>query len=364
MATEIVSPRCCGHCGAETPPNNPRFCIACGRELRPAAPADSLPELVPFPATTGPTVRLANAPGAQAVIGGTVKLPTSGAVPPGLWFVDEPPRATDVIAIYAPLRAIVGGWSGLEGLGWRKVEQAWTGDGTSRDLVRFEVEREWFAAPGRLPNARLCVRIAASSFADEGRTRRGFRYRVGADPPMEVVAVWWRHATTRQRLDWPVPDIQIMAPPRVCRVSDYDEPLREMNAREAHTWAMAGVVHGLFHLPNPAQQRTPVGRGLPLVDVTVSAALRRLVGQQQQLYRVRMHNPLIVGAHEWPTLHARIQAEAHELGLDMQTDAVAEWWLDRQGHDGALFEEWWSLFGMGRTAIAFRRAQIARIIEE
>jgi hypothetical protein len=188
-------------------------------------------------AATGSTVRLANAPGEQSVVGGTVKLPTEHAVPPGLWFVDEPPGKADVIAIYAPLRAIVGGWSGLEGAGWRKVEQAWARDGASRELVSFEVEREWFAAPGRGQNARLCVRIAASSFAEEGRTRRGFRYRIGADPPMEILDAWWVGATARARLDWPVPEIQIMAPPRVRRVSDYNETIARMNAREANSWA-------------------------------------------------------------------------------------------------------------------------------
>lgn len=355
--------RFCGQCGAVLPPNDPRFCIECGHRVW--SPTSAAPRPVEEPrgrAAVGPTVRLPNARGEQSVVGGTVKLPTSGAVPPGLWLLPNVPGPSDVVAIYAPLHAVVGGWSATTSDGWRKLGQAWAADGTSRELVRFEVEREWFAALGCAEDMRLRVRIGASSFADEGRTRRGFRYRIGADPPMEVIDAYWTDARPRQRRDLPVPEIQIMAPPRVRRVSDYGETILRLNAREAESWSKASAVHGVFRMPEPAQQRTPAGRGIPLFEVPGGTALTALTGMLYRLHRVQMRHPLIVGAGAWVGLRQRIQAEARGLGLDMETDAVIEWWLDRQGHDGAVFERGAHAFAQGRTVVAFRRSQIAEIV--
>ncbi len=175
--------RFCAFCGADLPPGSLRFCIECGQ------PVESLlrEEDAAPSAATGPTVRLANVRTGQVVVGGTVKLPSSGAVPPGLWFAPELPGPDAIVAIYAPLRAVVGGWSGLIDHGWKKCSQEWAADGTSRALVRFTVERVWFAVPGAAHNMRLQVQIGAMAHAGEGRTRRGFRYRIGADPPMDVV---------------------------------------------------------------------------------------------------------------------------------------------------------------------------------
>ncbi|MBO9321161.1 MAG: zinc ribbon domain-containing protein [Roseiflexus sp.] len=354
--TEQFMPRFCAYCGADLPPGEPRFCIECGQPVESSLRVeDAAPH-----ATTGPTVRLANARTGQIVVGGTVKLPSSGAVPPGLWFTPELPGPDDIVAIYAPLRAVVGGWSGLTDHGWKKCDQEWAADGTSRTLVRFTVERVWFAAPGAAHNMRLQVQIGAVAHADEGRTRRGFRYRIGADPPMDVVAAWWIEGQT-PRFDLPTPQIQIMAPPRIPRVSDYPETVRRMNAREAETWARQGEVHGLFRMPNSAQQRTPAGRGIPLIEVSALGALLRLGGAVERLYRVQMFRPLVCDAATWKRLKQRIAQEAASLGLDMNTDAMIEWWLDREGYDGALFERNAHPYGGGRAAIAFRRSQIALI---
>lgn len=348
-------PRFCAFCGADLPPGEPRFCIECRQPVEQLALSEET-----VPAATGPTVRLANARTEQAVIGGTVKLPSSGAVPPGLWFASELPSPDDVVAVYAPLRAIVGGWSGLIEHGWKKCGQEWAADGTSRTLVRFLVERAWFAAPGAARTMRLMVQIGAVAHADEGRTRRGFRYRIGADPPMDVAAAWWIEGNA-PRFDLPVPQIQIMAPPRVVRVSDVRETVRRMNAREAETWARQGEVHGLFRMPNSAQQRTPVGRGIPLLEVSPLGAWLRLGGAVGRLYRVQLFRPLVCDAVAWKRLRQRIVQEAMDLGLDMNTDAIIEWWLDREGYDGALFERNAHRYGGGRAVIAFRRSQIALI---
>lgn len=352
-------PRFCGQCGVALPSNDPRFCIECGHPVRArsAAPAPATPA-----AATGPTVRLPNAPGEQSVVGGTVKLPSSGAIPPGLWFVPELPGPDDIMAIYVPLRAVVGGWSGTINDGWRKVDHAWAADGSSRNRVRFEVDRSWFAAPHYAEGAQLHARIGATSFAEEGHTRRGFRYRVGANPPMEVVEAWWADAHGR-RLAHPVPQIQLMAPPRVRRVSDYPEKIARLNAREADVWAKAGAAKGLYRMPNAAQQRTPVGRGIPLFEVSGPTALLRLAGLYPQVYRAQIRNPLICKAGGWPALQKRIRADAQGLGLDMDTDAVIEWWLDRQGYDGAVLERGAHPQSYERRmVVAFRRSQIAEVV--
>jgi len=360
-SSDRLVPRFCGQCGAPLPPGHPRFCIECGHPLGHHTPQDAPPSSQPdHPAATGPTVRLANARTEQSVVGGTVKLPSSGAVPPGLWFAPELPGPDDIVAIYAPLRAVVGGWSGLIENGWEKLGQAWAGDGTSRDLVRFAVERVWFAAPDAAQGMKLHVRITAAAHADEGRTRRGFRYRIGADPPMEVAASWWSEGDA-PRYDLAVPQIQIMAPPRIRRVSDYPEQVQRMVAREAETWAQQGEVRGLFRMPNPAQQRTIAGRGIPLIEVSAIGALLRLGGAVQRLYRVLMHRPLVCRSGDWPKLKRRMAHDAAGLGLDMRADAMIEWWLDREGYDGVVLERGAHRYGGGRAVIAFRRSQIALI---
>ncbi len=362
---EYHAPRFCGHCGAALPSNNPRFCIECGKPITYHEPVDQTPLDEPASSgtyeATGITVHLPNARGAQSVVGGTVKLPTAGAAPPGLWFLEELPGLDDTIAIYAPLRAIVGGWSATTSDGWHKRSQAWAQDGTSRSLVRFEVEREWFAAPGAAKNNRLRVRIGAASYADEGRTRRGFRYRIAADPPMEVLEACWIDGNRRAHRDIPVPQIQIMAPPRIRRISDYDEPIQLMHVREAEIWAAEGVVRGVYRLPNAIQQRTLVGRGIPLLEVPGGALFSRLTGTLYQLHRVRMMNPLICKPGAWQMLLTRITTEARGLGLDMEADSMIEWWLDRQGYDAAIFERGAHSYGGGRAVIAFRRSQIVAI---
>ncbi|MBC8160882.1 MAG: zinc ribbon domain-containing protein [Roseiflexaceae bacterium] len=355
-------PTFCTSCGEQLPPNDPRFCIVCGAAVRRASVTSAGARLLePVQATaavTGATVRLANARVEQAVVGGTVRLGTSTAVPPGLWMLDTPPGADRVLAVYAPLRAIVGGWSATTSDGWQKTA-ATPQDGST--LFNFETVREWFPSHGHGQGLRLRVRIRASSGAEEGRTRRGFTYRVGTDAPMEVLDAHWVDAEGR-RCTMPLPDIQLMAPPRVPRVSDYDEAIGWLPPNNAEIWSLAGKIHGQFLLLNAAQQRTPVGRGLLLEQLALSVQVLRFAGfSSNQLYRVLIHNPLVVAIGQWARLQRSMRAEAAKLGLDLGTDAAIEWWLDQQGYDGALFERGAYPDSAARTVVAFRRSQIAAI---
>jgi hypothetical protein len=346
-------PRFCGHCGAELPPGNPRFCIACGGALHTGAPGlPSAPE--------EPTVQLPNARVAQSVVGGTVRLPTSGAIPSGLWLQDAPPAAADVIAVYAPLRAVVGGWSGLAGMGWRRDGQTSAAPGGTTMLFSFTATRRWFPAPGCGAGLHMEVQLRAQAEADEGHERRGFRYRTHHDPPMEVAAARWLDPSTGARVERPLPQIQIMAPPRVRRVSDYDETIGVLPDVDAEAWSREGQVHGQFELTHTSQQRTPAGRGLPLVAARSAWSPVRLLRGTPPLYRVQAFAPLMCRWPDWPQLQQRMQADARELGLDLETDAVVEWWLDRQGHDCVVFEGAGRLYNRQRAVIAFRRSQIAR----
>jgi len=104
--------RFCPDCGVAVNSDQARFCIACGAPLRRATTAGE------GQSDPTPTVQLPNARIAQQVIGGTVKLPALGAVPPGFWAFDHAPGPEDVVAIYPPLRPVRDGWSGLVGRGW------------------------------------------------------------------------------------------------------------------------------------------------------------------------------------------------------------------------------------------------------
>ena len=56
-----------------------------------------------------------------------------------------------------------------------------------------------------------------------------------------------------------------------------------------------------------------------------------------------------------------MQADAQELGLDMDTDSVVERWLDRRGHDGVVFEPSKEQGENRQVVIAFRRTQVTAI---
>lgn len=360
MADSEHHARFCGQCGTPLPEGDPQFCIECGHQLGQRKRGEVV-KASPAYTSTGPTVRLANASGEQAVVGGTVRLPSSGAVPPGLWMSPNPPSPADIVALYVPLHAVVGGWSATTSDGWKKVGQERADTETTRDRVSFTVQRDWFPAAGAAGGLTLRARIWASSLAQEGRTRRGFRYRIGADPPMQVEEAWWIKGQHAHR-DLPVPQIQLMAPPRVKRISDYDEPIQRMNAREADTWARKGVVPGLFRLLDTSQQRTVVGRGLELIEVSSGVLGKLTTLTTAQLYRVQMRNPLNCTRETWATLLTRMRAEADGLGLAMESDAVIEWWLERQGYDGAIFERGAHNRGNARLLIAFRRAQLVEVL--
>jgi hypothetical protein len=180
---------------------------------------------------------------------------------------------------------------------------------------------------------------------------------------MEVLKAYWSRDGSAQR-QLPVPQIQLMAPPRVARVSDLPERIAQMDAREADTFARGGSVTGLFRLPNATQLRTPVGRGLVLHEIPpASRFFANLMGRRERIYRVQIKQPLFVKRDQWPQLVERITTDAALLGLDLGSDATIEWWLEREGYDGALFEERAHEYGSGRVAIAFRRAQIVEVIE-
>ncbi|MBX0328054.1 zinc ribbon domain-containing protein [Oscillochloris sp. ZM17-4] len=377
-------PKFCRHCGVGLPPGQPRFCIECGGDV---APRDAPAPPAPPPARReparaartqrqkgkpAPTVRLGNAGVEQSVIGGTVQLPTSGATPPGLWVLDEPPGPDAVLAIYAPLRAVVGGWSGLVGKGWQADGSQDQPDG--RAIFRFSAAIEWFPAPGCGAGLRLRARIGADSRGKEGRERRGFRYLAHHDAPMRLLEAAWVGPDGAPRDDIPLPQIQIMAPPRVPRVSDYDEQVATMPAAEAERWAAGSQAPGVYHLngvTTPTQAQTPVGRGIVLTPVGLFE--RRLRGILPQgvidfgagdRFRVQLMRPYTCDMAAWVRQLRKIRAEARELGMAMEAEPAAEWWLDRNGYDGVILTKAQARYGAAQAAIAFRRSQIVRVSHE
>ena len=359
-------PRFCRHCGEPLPPTNPRFCIECGGEVwRPNQPSVStVIPTPPAPAATArqdsvgmPTVQLANARQAQVVVGGTIRLPTAHASPPGLWFPPYLPTTEDTLAVYVPLRAVVGGWSGLIGKGWRRIDESDDGT-TERRNFRFESERDWFPAPNGAEGLQLRVHIHAESHSYDGRQRRGFRYRVGQDAPMEVAEAWWLDPRTKRRLDRPIPQIQLMAPPRIPRISDYDEAMVMLSVAEATAWVAGSAIKDSLILLHTNQQRTAFGRGLPLAIPGMLARFRYRLNTNAF---IRTERPFVCRWSDWPRQKKQIQSEATDLGLDLGTDAVIEWWLDRHNYDSAIIEGARQLYDHERVVIAFRRAQIGLI---
>jgi hypothetical protein len=344
----------CPQCGAARLSEEARFCIECGAEFH----LDDQPEQ-PI-AETAPAVHLPNARVDQRVLGGTVRLPTANAVPPGMWLPDTMPTPTDVVAVYVPLKAIVSGWSGLSDAGWALSEQLPPESNSTSPRFRFQTVREWFPADGQLDGQRLMVRVEAEAEAEEGRSRRGFRYRSQYDPPMTVRDAWWadRHG---RRLTNPLPRIQLMAPPRIPRISDFRETIQDVQATDALAWAREGKIHEPFHLLQERQQRTPVGRGLPLGAVGTNGVLAQIRDWQRTRYYVQLFYPLICTWKAWEQLQASVQTKAAELGLNFETDATVEWWLDQQGYDSVVFDGVTERYGYRRAAIAFRRAQIVRV---
>ncbi|HMQ33629.1 MAG TPA: zinc ribbon domain-containing protein [Chloroflexaceae bacterium] len=355
-------PKFCPQCGAALPPDAARFCIACGRPVRGRAPAEDEGPA----AALGPTVRLANAAVPQQAIGGTVKLPASGAVPPGLWVLDEPPGPADVVAIYPPLRPVRGGWSGLVGRGWRPAGSEAAGQ---RMVFHFVAPVEWFPAEGCGAGLRLAVEVAASSRAWEGKGRRGFRFGLRRDGPMRVVAAGWRDGAGGPVADRPLPQIQIMAPPRVPRVADLDDEPARLDAREAALWAEGSQAHGAYrlHREQLMQEHTPAGRGITLVPLREGSEGGRpwwgrlLSGMAPARYRARVERPLLCELGAWAARLRAIGAEARGLGLDLEPALAAEWWLDRNGHDGVVFTGARARYGAERVVIVFRRGQLAQI---
>lgn len=349
--------RYCRHCGALLPAGTPQFCIECGKSLHSRAQT-APPASVPQSSAGQATVRLANANVEQTVIGGTMRLPTSGAVPPGLWLLESPPGPEDVVAVYAPLRAVVGGWSGLEGKGWQKLGSGVDPHNHSWKQFRFVAKREWFPAPGHGQGLRLKVRIEAESQAELGRERRGFRYREHYDPPMRISEAHWLNDTAPDR---PLPQIQIMAPPRVPRISDLDEQVQLMARIAAEEWDRRSELRDDFLLLNPNQQHTPAGRGLVLARLPRWLGLPRLDTVGAARYRVLIRRPFRCRWRDWSRERRRINDEARELGLDLGTHLAVEWWLDRQGYDSVLLDEARTRYEYDQVVIVFRRQQIVQI---
>ncbi len=369
-------PKFCHHCGVPLPLGHPRFCIECGGDVTPHDMV--LPALVPVPSPPhskgqpAPTVRLGNAGVEQSVIGGTVRLPTSGAIPPGLWVLDEPPGPDVVLALYAPLRAVTGGWSGLIGKGWRADGRQDHPDG--RAIFRFSATVEWFPAAGCGSGLRLRARIGAESRGREGRERRGFRYLAHDDAPMTLQESVWVGSDGTVRPAIPIPQIQIMAPPRIPRVSDYDDQVPSMSESEAELWAKGGQTTGLYYVNATiplSQEHTPVGRGITLTPVgMIESRLHGVIPSgiinfgAGERYRVRLLRPYICDLAVWTRHITQIRAEAHNLGMAMESEPAAEWWLDRNGYDGVIFTKAQSRYRTERVVIAFRRSQIVHVIRK
>lgn len=353
-------PLYCPDCGEKLPPGQPRFCVECG-EPTGWEPADDEPA-----AATGPTVQLGNARVEQEVIGGTMRLPSLGAAPPGLWAHDHPPGPDDVVAIYPPLRAVARGWSGHVGRGWSLAGTATEGAAT---VFLFRAPVVWAPAPGCGGGLELHCEVEASSHTTvEGRERRGFRFGLRRDGPMRVVAAGWRDEQGLPQA-LPPPQIQIMAPPRVPRMSDIAEAPALLSAREAIAWAGDSQAHGAYrlHLPQLQQEHTPAGRGATLIPLSERDSAGRpwwqrlIAGLLPARYRVRVERPLHCALDEWPGRLGRIREEARALGLDLEPALAAEWWLDRNGHDGVFFSGARRRYGADHVVIVFRRGQLARI---
>ncbi len=332
----------CQYCAAQLP-QDAQFCIECGQ---------------PQGANT---IRLPNARVAQSAIGGTIKLASSGAVPPGIWSEAHIPGPTDIIAIYAPLRAIVAGWSAVTQMGWQLVERGPRAHAEATSLYRFSCERDWFPIIGAADNLRLRIRLEALADAEPGRTRQGFRYRIGHDAPMSVADAWWHTASDQERIELPIPQIQIMAPPRVARISDLDEQVRSLPETKALTWAREGQLHEFLHFERNVQQRTPAGRGLLLGAIASSGLIKRWFGPRKPRAVIRTLQPYRTNWRAWGKLQQGIRDEAGALGLDMESDAMIEWWLDKRGHDCAIFEGVAGHYEYDRIVIPFRRSQVAWI---
>ncbi len=324
-------------------PEGAQFCIYCGARSGPITqPLADAPQADP---AVGATVRLPNASVPQAYLGGTVRLPTAAAIAPGLWMRPQPPGPSQTVAIYAPLHAVVDGWSGLVGQGWERVgEQRRDG----RSVFSFRAARQWFPAPGYGAGVSLDLVIGAEAEADVGRERLGFRYRIGYDPPMQIVESAWRGAAGE------LPAIQIMAPPRIPRVSDLAERIAALPPPLAERFAKEGAVHDLLQLAADRQEQTPVGRGLVLAPVQLGWLRQYVPSLHGGLYRVKIQQPLIIAQVSFARLSQQIAAEAADLGLDTSPRATVEWWLDRHGYDGVVFTA-------PRQIIAFRRSQVVRV---
>ena len=356
-------PKFCTNCGTALPSGTVRFCIACGHPFH-----DSTAEHDDegAPGNTGPTVRLANARVAQQVIGGTVKLPVSGAVPPGLWVRDEVPGPADVVAIYPPLRPVSGGWSGVIGRGWQQAGSEAKG---TQMLFHFLAEVAWFPANGCGAGLHLRTEVAASSRAWEGKGRRGFRFGLRRDGPMQITAAAWHNPTGQRLANQPLPQIQLMAPPRVPRVSDLDDAPELMVAPEAALWVQGSQAPGAYRLYRDQlmQEHTPVGRGITLIPLHEGREhgqpwwSKLLAGAQPLRYRARILHPFVCGLAEWAGRLHTIREEARSLGLDLDPALAAEWWLDRQGYDGVIFTAAQERYAAERVLIVFQRGQLVKI---
>lgn len=56
-----------------------------------------------------------------------------------------------------------------------------------------------------------------------------------------------------------------------------------------------------------------------------------------------------------------MKREAAGLGLDIETDAVIEWWLDRYAYDGVIFHGAAQRYQFERVIVVFRRNQLAAV---
>jgi hypothetical protein len=188
---------------------------------------------------------------------------------------------------------------------------------------------------------------------------------------MSLIEAAWVGPGGEPRPDLPAPQIQIMAPPRVPRVSDYDEHVDSMTAAEAEQWARGSQAPGVYRLNDmiiPSQEQTPAGRGIVLTPVgLLESQLRGLIPQglinfgAGDHYRARVERPYTCDLTAWGQHLKKIRAEARNLGMAMENEPAAEWWLDRNGYDGVIFTRAQARYHADRALIVFRRAQLVRI---
>ena len=89
--------------------------------------------------------------------------------------------------------------------------------------------------------------------------------------------------------------------------------------------------------------------------------MQRLFALTPNHYRARIEQPLTVAFDQWRHQVNQMKQEAASLGLDVETDAVVEWWLDRYNYDGVIFTNARQRYQYDRVVVVFRRSQLVQV---